>query len=108
MRYRLELVKEDDEIWVLGFTPLTESGRSCFSKAYLVLERATCLPKRYHVISPDGKRTQHFRVTEIQRNPTIPSDLLKIPNDAGWEVYRDDGNAVSKWLSTLYKPNFLP
>jgi hypothetical protein len=45
-RYRIELLKERPEIWLLRIKPLSEVGRQSFSAAYLDLDRSTFLPRR--------------------------------------------------------------
>ncbi len=93
-RYSLELVKEEAETWSLRVTPLSKVGRETFSKALIELDRLTYLLKRYLLISPDGKSTKDFRVTEARRNQPVPEEICALPDDSGWKVDRIEDAAA--------------
>ena len=85
-RYRIELVKEEAETWLLIIAPLSDAGQTSFSKAYLQLDRTTYLPRRYVVVGPDGKSGKGFRVTQSQIDPAdrrgrslaLPDEVLRL------------------------------
>jgi hypothetical protein len=107
-RYRIELLKELPETWLFRIKPLSESSRQAFSTAFLYVDRATYLPRRYYLISPDGKSTQDFRVTEVRATQPTPADLLPVLEDADWNVSRINKDSTMSWFSSFFKPDLLP
>jgi hypothetical protein len=109
-RFRVELVAEQrPTTCLLRFTPLTPIGRETLSKAYVELDRSTYLPRRYVLISPNGRSTRDFCVTEAQCDQPHPEQFWRIPDDRGWKVTRPvAGQAVERWLSGLIKPDLVP
>jgi hypothetical protein len=109
-RFRVELVAEQrPATCLLRFTPLTRIGRETLSKAYVELDRSTYLPRRYVLITPDGRSTRDFCMTEAQCDQPHPEEFWRIPDDRGWKVTRPvAGQAVERWLSRLIKPDLVP
>ena len=107
-RYQIELLKEQPDTWLLRIKPLSEIGRQSFSTAFLSLDRSTFLPRRYYLISPDGKYTKDFRVTEVQSIDPARADLLANPDDLDWDVSRMTTDTPLGWLSSLVRPELLP
>jgi hypothetical protein len=107
-RYQIELLKEQPDTWLFRIKPLADMGRQSFSMAYLFLDRSTFLPRRFYLISPNGKTTQDFRVTEVRPNHPAPTDLITIPEGSDWDVRRMDRNVPLGWLSSLLKTELLP
>jgi hypothetical protein len=109
-RFRVELVADEPTgACLLRFTSLTPIGRESFSKAFVELDRSTYLPRRFVLISPDGKSTKDFRVTEVQCEQSHPEEYWLVPDVRGWNVTRPVVNqAVERWLSHLIKPDLVP
>jgi RNA polymerase sigma factor (sigma-70 family) len=107
-RYDIELLAgQHADSWLLRFAPLLQVGRDDFSKAYIELDRSTYLPRRYYLISPDGKSTKDYRVTETICNQPVPDELWRIPELRGWKVTRE--GSVTEWISRrLVKPQLVP
>ena len=61
---------------MLAITPSSAVDKETFSKAWIELDRSTFLPRRYHLISPDGKSTSH----DLLRNSLIAITEQSIPN----------------------------
>ncbi len=108
--FRVELVADEPTgTCLLRFTPLTRIGRETLSKAFVELDRSTYLPRRYVLISPNGKSTRDFRVTEVQCDPSHTEELWRIPDDRGWKVIGPVADqAVERWLLRLIKTEFVP
>jgi RNA polymerase sigma factor (sigma-70 family) len=109
-RFRVELVADKPPgTCLLRFTPLTPIGRETLSKALVELDLSTYLPRRYVLISPDGKSTRDFCVTEAQCDRSHPEEYWLVPDVSGWNVTRPLANqAVERWLSRLIKPDLVP
>ena len=107
-RFRIELLEEKPETWVFRIKPLSDIGRQSLSTAFLSLDRSTFLPRQYCLISPDGKSTKSFRVTEVRSPRSAPADLLAIPEDGDWTIQRGVENQIMGWLVSLFKPDLLP
>jgi hypothetical protein len=107
-RYRIELLEERPETWVFRIKPLSDIGRQSLSTAFLSLDRSTFLPRQYCLISPDGKSTKSFRVTEVRSPRSAPADLLAIPEDGDRNIQRGVENQIMGWLVSLFKPDLLP
>ncbi len=97
------LAKEDAETYVLSFIPLTETGRESLSKAFLVLDRTSYLPRRYLLISPNGKETKDYRVTEAQHDQLAPEKIMETPDPEGWRTVE-----WPKLLAKLYHFALFP
>ena len=108
-RFHVELVADDRPgTCLLRFIPLTPSGRETLSKAYLEVDRATYLPRRYGLISPNGQSTKDYCVTEVRCDRTHPEEFWRIPDDRGWTVTRLGDSAVERRLSRLIKSDLVP
>ena len=82
-RHEVELLKEKAGAWFLRITPRSRDGSPSFSRAFLELEQASFLPRRYALISPDGKSSKHFRITRARCNQEAPRELWQLPDDRG-------------------------
>jgi len=109
-RFRVELVSDNQPgSCLLRFTPSTPIGRETFSKAYVELDRATYLPRRYVVFRPDGSSWLDFRVTEADCDRPIPEETWRVPDDHGWKVIRMEADQpVRLRLSRLIKLDLVP
>jgi hypothetical protein len=107
-RYHVELLaSKHADTWLLGITPSTEVGKGDFKKAFIELDRSTYLPRHYSLISPDGKSTRDYEVTEARSNQHVPKEVWLIPNLPSWKVRRVDG--VTSWISRgLVKSQLVP
>lgn len=115
-RYSVALLKEESDAWVLSFVPLTEAGRTRFSRAYLQLEKETFLPRRYLWINPDGKSTRDFRLTEARPDPPR-EEPWEISPEQGWNVTKLEqarpgeaphAGAFASWFASFLTPDLLP
>ncbi len=105
-KYRVELLKEEPEVFILRITPrLNKDSKNTF-QAYLSLDRATYLPRRYMVVTDDGNTTKDYSVTTAWRNQPIPDEDLRLPPDEGWQVTRLEGPLG--WFGRLFAPDYLP
>jgi hypothetical protein len=107
-RYRVELLKEEAESWLLSIAPRSTAGSQWFSRTFLWLDRVTYLPRRYCVIAPDGKRSSDHRLTETRCDQPLPEEDMQIPDENGWHVTRMNESSVPYWLSQLIKFELLP
>ena len=107
-RYRVELMKEDTESWLLSFTPRKTAGQQWFAHAYLWLDRVTYLPRRYLVIAPVGKCSNDYRVTETRCDQPVPEEAMQLPEGDDWHVTRIDETPVLRWFSQLIKFELIP
>jgi hypothetical protein len=119
-RYSVTLIKEDADAYVLSFVPLTEAGRSSFTKAYLQLERNTFLPRRYLWVEPDGRSQKDFRLTESRINQPVSDDLFSTHHEKGWACNEEIEATIAQggpkgveskaagWLANLLTPDPLP
>jgi hypothetical protein len=89
-RYRVGLLKQEDERWILSFTEPSESRRPWFSKAYLALDRKTFLPRRYYLVSPDGHSTREYRVIEARADVAVEESVFQFPEGQGWKVVGEE------------------
>jgi RNA polymerase sigma factor (sigma-70 family) len=96
-RYKVELFKEQAQTWFLRVTPLSQVGRETFSRALIELDRSTYLPRRYLLISPDGKSTKDLLVTEARCNQPVSEEVWRIPDDSGWKVTRIEAAKARKF-----------
>jgi hypothetical protein len=106
-RYRVELVKEDAETWLLRVAPRSKTGAQGFTAAFILLDRATYLPRRYHVTSPDGRTTTEYRIKEVRIDQAVPDEVLRLPSGKDWEVTKES-ILPSFLLSRFSSPDLLP
>jgi outer membrane lipoprotein-sorting protein len=96
-RYRVKLEKEDDQTLLLRFTPLTDAGRSWCSTAFVWLDRATYLPRRYYVVDADRKSVKDCRVTETHCDQRVADLDLRLPSGPGLPV-SENTERPTDWL----------
>ena len=82
-QYRVELVKEEADVWILRFTPLTHAGRTWCLAAFVWLDRRTYLPRRYFVYSSDRKFATDYRVTTVRCDKAEEDELVCAREDDG-------------------------
>jgi hypothetical protein len=89
--------------------PLRRIGRETFSKAYVELDRATYLPRRYVLVMPDGKSTRDYRVTDGRCDQPVPEEVWRIPDHSDWGPTRDGkSQKIEALISRLIKPDLVP
>ncbi|WP_435020627.1 LolA family protein [Tundrisphaera sp. TA3] len=99
-RYRVELVNELAEVWCLKVTP-PEPAKATFSRAFILLDRATYLPRLYYLFDRDGKSQTQYKVAEIHADRPIPDDLLSVADEPGWETVRTEPIDYARWLAGM-------
>jgi hypothetical protein len=107
-RYSVELVKEESETWILRITPLTKGGRDDFAMVFIVLDRATYLPRRYIVFGPDRKSSGDYRLTEARYDKAVPDEAFRIPSGDDWDVIKVDKSTIGSWIARLESMEFVP
>lgn len=91
-RYQMTIVREDKAYFVLSIVPRLQIDRESFSKAFLQLNRATYLPDRIYLVSPNGKASKDFSLVEVQPNVAInPRNFQGIPLPKPWIIERNPG-----------------
>lgn len=99
-RYDVELTRETPETFVVLLRPREQPLAhpllervlllTSFSRAYLVLDRQTYLPRRFCLVSPNGKDTKDYRALEIKVNGAIDPEVFQPRSIKGWKVIRSD------------------
>jgi hypothetical protein len=114
-KYRVALLKEDRETLILSFTPLFDKDSPKAFQAFLLLDRATYLPRRYVAISgaDSSKSKSDYSVTEIRRNQPIADEAMRLPQGdlliSGW-AWPLDGTLepLDRIFHSLFGPDYLP
>jgi hypothetical protein len=57
--------------------------------AFIVLDRATYLPRRYHLTSPDSRTTTNYRIEEARIDQAVADEVLRLPSGEDWEVIKE-------------------
>ncbi|MDX2038671.1 MAG: outer membrane lipoprotein-sorting protein [Isosphaeraceae bacterium] len=87
-RYHMQLLRENDQAYLIGVLPLLKEDASVFSQSYLQLNKKTFLPDRLVLISPNGKDTQDYQFDAIAPNTAINPAFFKGAKIQGWkEIY---------------------
>jgi outer membrane lipoprotein-sorting protein len=107
-KYRVKLVAEQPETWLLRLTPLSKTGGASFSAASVWLDRTTYLPRRYFVYSPDRTSSQDFRVSEIRCDQAVPDAPVRVPSGVDWQVVHMDEPNTPAWLSRPLSSELVP
>jgi TIGR03009 family protein len=91
-RYLMTLVSEDKDFYVISVAPRLRVDQEAFSKAFLKLNGKTFLPDRIFLVSPDGKSTKDFTLTEVHPNAQVMSEnFVGKPLPKPWQISRDPG-----------------
>jgi hypothetical protein len=107
-RYRVELVKEDAETWLIRVAPRSKPGAQWFSAAFILLDRATYLPRRYHVTSPDSRTSTEYRIQEVRIDRAVPDEVLRLPGGKDWEVTKVAESMLPSSFSRFGSPDLFP
>ena len=96
-RYLMECTREDARSYIIRVTPLLPIDQENFSKAFLQLDRSYLLPTRIFLVSPDGKNTKDYVLSNIVANKADEKEIAKYfvgqLLDKPWQVIRNpDGN----------------
>ncbi len=70
-RYKMTLISEAKDHWVIEVVPLLQVDQEAFSLAFLRLTRENYLPDRIKLISPNGKDTKEFFLRSVKPNANI-------------------------------------
>ncbi len=107
-RYKVELVKEERETWYLRITPLPKAGQDGSSAAYIALDRATYLPRRYVLLEPTFgfvsgvRRVSDYRVTDARCDQAVPDEVFRIPSGDDEQGIHITGFETPRFLSRFF------
>ena len=93
-RYVMALVNETKPSYIISVVPRLKVDAEAFSKAFIQLDRASFLPDRILLISPDGTSTKDFTLVKgkVFPNARIPAENFRGFNPGPpWEIVRDVG-----------------
>ncbi len=91
-RYEMSLANEVKDAWIISVVPRLKMDREAFSKAFINLRRESHMPDRIFLISPDGKSTKDFRLSEVKTNKAVAASNFKGVNPGKpWQIVRDPG-----------------
>jgi hypothetical protein len=107
-RYSVELVTEKSETWDLRITPLPKTGIDHFEAAYIVLDRATYLPRRYAVLDSMRNTATDYRVTEVHSDKAVPDEVFRIPTGDGWGALQMEDFKFPSWLASQKPIELIP
>ena len=115
-RYWMALTNETKEYYVVTVVPRLKIDQEAFSKAYLKLNKEY-FPERIVLVSPDGKSTKDFTLTDVKRNQSwkgMDDNFKGVPLGKPWTVVRDPGGqgtgtgALRQSLGAEPKPVAIP
>jgi TIGR03009 family protein len=91
-RYVMNVISEGNEYFVIGVYPKLKIDQESFSQAFLQLNKSNYLPGRIKLISPNGKGTKDFKLSEVQPNVKVEEANFKgVLLGAPWKVVRNPG-----------------
>jgi TIGR03009 family protein len=90
-RYEMSLVNEPPGYFVIAVVPRLKIDRESFSKAFLKLSAKTYLPDRIFLVSPDGKSTKDFVLSNVRPNAQVMDANFKGMTIPNWKVERNPG-----------------
>lgn len=91
-RYEMALANEVKNSWVISVVPRLKMDQEAFSKAFINLRKSDHMPDRIFLISPDGKSTKDFKLSEVKTNqPVAPANFKGVNPGKPWQVVRDPG-----------------
>ena len=94
-RYEMALANEVKTAWVISVVPRLRVDQEAFSKAFVNLRRDTYMPDRIFLISPDGKSTKDFKLSEVKTNvPIAQANFVGKDPGPPWQVIRDPAGGV--------------
>jgi TIGR03009 family protein len=70
-RYQMTLMSEDDKGFGISIKPKLKEDLDSFSFAFVRLDRDLLLPLRIVLVSPDGKSTSDYQLSQMVRNGAI-------------------------------------
>ena len=92
-RYKMDLTVEAKEYYVISVVPKEKIDQESFSKAFLKLNKATYLPDQIFLLSPDGRSTKQFYLSNVARNKAVSNDnFVGKPMGKPWSMVRDPVN----------------
>jgi TIGR03009 family protein len=94
-RYQMSMVRETRDYFVIAVVPLLKIDQESFSKAFLKLNSQTYLPDRIFLVSPDGKSTKDFVLSNVRRNAPVAEANFKGTILSTWKVVREEEGAAS-------------
>lgn len=90
-RYKMILVREDSSHVLIQIIPLLPIDRENFIQAVVRLDKEKFLPEALTLVEPNGKDTQNYAFTKIDRDVEIKESNFKPPlptrtTMTGWKV----------------------
>lgn len=101
-RYLMSIVSENKDYYQISVTPRLKVDQEAFSKAFLQLRIPSYLPDRIYLVSPDGKSSKDFKLSNVKRNTVgveMEENFKGKPLGKPWTIVRDpvgDGPAGAK------------
>jgi TIGR03009 family protein len=94
-RYEMALVTEAKDCYVISVVPRWKIDREAFLKAFLKLNKATYLPDRILLYSPDSRSSKDFTLFNVQPNaPVRNENFVGVPMGKPWTTKRDPGGEL--------------
>lgn len=91
-RYKMSLISEAKDHWVIEIVPLLQVDQEAFSLAFLRLTRENYLPDRIKLISPNGKDTKEFFLRSVKPNANInDQNFVGTAMPKPWTMVRNPG-----------------
>jgi len=84
--YDMSLMNETAEAYLINIKPHQRANKTVFSKAFIQLNKATLLPDRLVLVSPNGKDTQDYVFTGVQANGRINAEFFMARAIEGWKL----------------------
>jgi len=96
-KYDVKLKRETPESFLVELQPQERATKQSVSKCFIELDRKTFLPRRYVLISPNGKDVKDYRALETRVNEAICPEIFEPETPEGWNVLRSD-TVDERWL----------
>ena len=102
-RYQMSLEGENEQYYLVKILPKLQEDKESFKMSLLYLEKKFLLPARIALLSPDGKSSRDFYLTNQRPNADVADNIFKGGTYPGWKVQQNpaaeaprQGNAAGR------------
>lgn len=94
-RYQMDLLKDEPGYYVISVLPMQQIDQESFSQALLQLESKYLLPTRIVLISPNGKDTEDYKLSQHKANDPVAPQNFEGILVKGWDIKRNPGEGLA-------------
>lgn len=106
-RYRMSLMAEDENNYLIHVLPLEEIDKESFGKALIRLDKKQFMPTKIYLYAPSfpaDDSIKYYELTNVRRNVAVPAENFRGVRLANWKVEFVDSRGLKPPADNVAAP----